>query len=168
MTLNDLFNLIADHPGWILTYLLFIPLTAFIAGVIGKGEGHLSPWKYLYSTLVFLICIPGIFAISLNVYLFLFERQSILDSNLYTQVLPVISMIITLLLIRSSVDLDRIPGFDKLGGLILVLISVFAIMWIVDRTRLLIFSYLPFSYAIIFFIVLLVLLLLGWRRLTKN
>ncbi len=60
MTLSEFFNLLAAHPAWIVAYFVLVPFTAFLAGVLGKGEGHLDPWKHLYSVLVYLSCVPGI------------------------------------------------------------------------------------------------------------
>ncbi len=165
MTLREFFQLLADNPAMIIGYFLFIPIAAFLAGWLGKNEGHLSPWKYLYSMLIYLVCIPGIFAVTLNIYLFLFEKQSIFDTDIYTQILPILSMIATLLLIRNNVNLDRIPGFGKLSGLVMMIGSILALMWIADKTRILVFSYLPFQNVILIFVVLLIAVRFGWSRL---
>ena len=167
MTLKDFFDLMGDNPFYILSYFLLIPITALIAGVMGKGEGHISPWKFLYSTLIYMVCIPGIFAITLNAYKFLFERGSILALDIYTQILPIISMIITLLLIRKNVRLDRIPGFGNLAGLVTMVLVMFIIMWFLEHTRIIVFSYMKIEY---FFAMLLVLLLVfryGWSSFSK-
>jgi len=141
-------------------------LMAFLAGLLGKNEGHLPPWNYFYTFLIYLICIPGIFSVTLNVYLFLFERRSIFDFNIYTQILPFFSMFLTLWLIRRNVvSFDYIPGFQKLSGLVLMIFATIALMWIVDRTRIVVFSYLKFEYVLVIFALLLVLLLWGWRKL---
>lgn len=68
MTLQELFNLIAEHPAYIIFYFVVIPFAAFIAGLLSKGEGHLAPWKILYAILIYAVCIPGIFAVTLDVY----------------------------------------------------------------------------------------------------
>ena len=73
MTLQELFDVLGANPEIILFFFAALPLTAFLASVFGRGEGHLSPWKYLYCILTYLSAIPGIFAILLNIYLFLFE-----------------------------------------------------------------------------------------------
>ena len=124
MTLQEFFDLLAESPILILSYFLLIPITAAVAGFMGKGEGHLSPWKYLYSSLVYLVCVPGILAISLNIYVFLFENQSIFKSDIFTQILPIFAMVVTLLIIRKNVPLDRIPGFEKLSGLFMLIFAV--------------------------------------------
>ena len=73
MTLREFFQLLADNHLYVIFFFTIIPFAAWLAGLLGKGEGHLAPWKFLYSTLIYLVCVPGIFAVSLDVYLFLFE-----------------------------------------------------------------------------------------------
>lgn len=165
MTLQELFDLLAANPSYVIFYFAIIPFAAFLAGLLGKEEGHLTPWNYLYSALIYLVSIPGIFAFTLNVYLFLFERQSILSTDLYTQVLPIVSMIGTLLLIRRNVDLDLVPGFEKLSGLIMMITTVLAVMWAVDRTRILAFTYIPIQYVLLIFFGLLIVFRYGWGKL---
>ncbi|HQU59597.1 MAG: hypothetical protein KDD02_05415 [Phaeodactylibacter sp.] len=164
MTLKELFEQLAEHPAYLLFYFAIIPVMAFLAGILAKGEGHMSPWKYLYSTLIYFICVPGIFAITVSVYQFLFQRGSIMDADVFAQVLPVVSMVITLLIIRRNVNLDYIPGFDKLGGLVTVITATFIIMWFIDRTRIIVFSYLPFYQVILIFIALLLVVRYGWSK----
>ena len=168
MTLQEAFERVSEQPAYTIFYFTLIPFTALLAGWLEREEGHLSPWKYLYSTLLYAVSIPGIFAITLNIYLFLFERRSIMETNLYTQVLPFLSMIATILIIRKNVDLDLIPGFDKLSGLVMMISAALAIMWFVDRTRIIVFSYLPFHVVIIIFLALLVVIRLGWSRLVRS
>ncbi len=168
MTLREFLDYIGDAPGLAIAFLILIPFTALIAMVLGKGEGHIAPWKYLYSVLIYLICIPGIFGIALSIYLFLFEKQSIFDMDMYTQVFPVISMGATLLLIGKNVSLDKIPGFGKMGGLIMMIISIFAIMWFLDRVRLFVFSYMPIQYLLLIFLVILVVVRISWSKMFSS
>jgi len=163
MTLQDFFDFISEHPAIILFYFIALPLTAFLACIFGRKEGHLSPWKFLYSFLIYGACIPGIFSISLNVYLFLFERQSVLDANLYTQILPIVVMGFTLWFISKNVDLDEIPGFDKLGGLMIMIACILALMWMLDRTRIFAITILPFWTVILIIIGLLIVARLGFK-----
>lgn len=163
MTLQDFFDLLSDNPALILFYFIALPLTAFLACVFGKNEGHLSPWKYLYSFLIYGACIPGIFAISLNVYLFLFERQSILDANLYTQILPIIVMFFTLWFISKNVDLDQIPGFDKLGGLMIMIGAILSMMWVLDRTHIIAITFMPFWVVLVMIVAMLIAVRYGFK-----
>jgi len=165
MTLGEFFQLLSDSPSLVLFYFLAVPLTAFLALIFGRGEGAMSPWKYLYSTLVYLVCIPGIFAVTLNIYLFLFERIKIMDTNLFTQVLPIASMIVTLVLIKKNTRFEDIPGFDKLAGLIMVISALLAVMWFLDRTHIIAITFIPFHYILIVFVVALFFIRLGAKKL---
>jgi len=164
MTLGDLFDMIAGNPSLALFYLMAVPLTAFLAFIFGKGQGKETPWRELYAALVYLICIPGIFAITLNVYFFLFERQSIMEANIFTQVLPIISMLITLWAIRLNTCWEDIPGFGRLGGLVTLIFILFTIMWILEKTHIFVISIMPFYY----FIILLLILLVASRFAVKS
>ena len=167
MTLAEFFDWIGERPGLILTYFILIPLIALLAGVFSKGQGHLSPWKYLYSALIYLVSIPGIFAVTLSVYLFLFERRSIMDTNMYTQVLPIFSMIATILIIKKQVSLDQVPGFDKLSGLIIIISSLICLMWIIDKTHIYSITFMPFYVVILILIAGFFVIRLGPRRLAN-
>lgn len=165
MTLKDFFEYLAANPNLVLFFSIAVPLSAFVIGLLSKGEGHLSPWKYLYSFIIYLVCVPGIFALMFNAYLFLFERQSIWNLNLYTQMLPMIVMAITLAIIRRSVSLDDIPGFEKVGGLLVMITAILMMMWFVDKTRIFVFTYMPFSQVVLIMVALLVILRFAWKRI---
>lgn len=149
MTLQQFFDLISENPAFVLFYFLALPLTAFLASIFGKGEGHLTPWKQLYCFLMFSAAIPGIFAFILNIYLFLFEQQPIMQTNIYTQILPILIMVLTFWLIRKNVPFELIPGFDRLSGLLMIVMAVLAVMWFLDRLNIIAFTYMPFHYVIL-------------------
>ncbi len=167
MTLGEFFELCGDNPGVLLGFFLLIPMIALLALLFSKGQGHLSPWKYLYSVLIYLVAIPGIFAVTLSIYLFLFERRSIMDTNLYTQVIPIVSMLATFILIRKQVDLDLVPGFDKLSGLITIISILMVIMWIIDKTHIYAITFMPFYVVVLILIVGFLLIRFGMKRLTS-
>ncbi len=149
MTLQQLFDMLSAQPALIGFYFIAIPLTALLAGIFGKGDGHITPWKQLYCILVYLIAIPGIFAIILNVYLFLFEKQPIMETIIYTQILPILVMVLTLWIIRRNISYDLIPGFDKLGGLLMIIFAVLALMWFLDRLHIIAITFMPFHYVLL-------------------
>ncbi len=165
MTLQDLFDHVAAHPRHVVFYFSIIPFAALLAGWLDRDRGHFLPWNYIYSLLIYLVAVPGIFAFTLNLYLFLFEQRSIMQLDLILQGLPILSMILTLLLIRNNVDLDYIPGFDKLSGLLIIITVVLAIMWFIDRTRIWAIIPLRFEFVLLLFFVLLIVLRYGWRKL---
>ena len=164
MTLQDFFHFLGQNPSYILAYFGAIPLIALLTNFMGQGEGDLSPWRYLYAILIYGVCIPGIFAFALNIYLFLFERRSVMESDIFSQILPIFSMIGTLLIIRQNAPFASIPGFDKLSGLMMMISATFAFMWFLDRTHIYVVSYLPFWQVILIFIGLFLVVRFGWSR----
>ncbi len=170
MTLGESIQLLSNNPIWVIGYCLFIPVIILVLNfVVCKDEGEQEPWNYIYSVLIYLVMIPGIFALFFSVYLFLFERRSIMDTNLYIQVFPLLLMLVSIWLIRRNVDLRDLPGFGKLSGLIMTISLVIILMWIVDRTHFAIvaFTYMPIQYVILFFLGLLLLIRFGFKRLTS-
>lgn len=167
MTLQQFFDLLSANPAIVLFYFIALPLTAFLSGILDRREGHKSPWKYAYCALLYMAAVPGIFAVFLNVYFFLFERQSILQANIYTQFLPIVAIFVTFLIIRRNVDFATIPGFYKLSGLIMIVTALMAGMWVLDRTHIIAITFLPFQYVILIIIALLVLIRVGWKRLAN-
>ena len=166
MTLGDFFEWTSLHPTLVLEYFIGIPVIVLLIALFSKGEGHLSPWKYLYSVLVYLVCLPGIFAITLSIYFFLFERRSIMEMNLGTQVLPVLSMITTILLIRKQVNLDMVPGFDKISGLILIIATLMCLMWFIDKTHIYSITYMPFFVVILILVAGFLVIRMGLKKMT--
>lgn len=162
MTLKDYFTYAAANPHWFVFFFIIIPIIAFLIAWVAKGIGNDSPWKYIYSAIIYLICIPGIFSISLDIYLFLFERQSVFEANLVMQVLPIISMISTLQIIKYNVDLDLIPGFQKISGLVMLIFFTICLMWFIDRTHIYAIAFLSFGQVVLVFIVLFLLVKYGW------
>ena len=167
MTLGDFFKICSEHPAILLFYMIAVPLTATLAGILGKKEGHTSPWRDLYSVLVYLTCIPGIFAITLSIYLFLFEHKSVLETNIYTQIIPILSMAITLMIIKRNVSLDDVPGFGKLSGLLLVITAVIVLLWILDRMRIFAITFVPFIWVIVLFLLIMLVAIIGIRRINS-
>ena len=167
MTLKEFFDLLAVNPLYIVGFFLLIPLAAFIGTIVGKGEEDEPVWRIYYSTLIYLAAIPGIFSVTLNIYLFLFERRSVMQADIFTQILPIVSMFATLMIIRKSVNLDKIPGFGKLSGLIWMVGAVLLIMWFLEKTRIYVFSYMPVQYVFLILAGLIILFRMGWSRLSK-
>jgi hypothetical protein len=167
MTLGEFFEHCSNSPVFLLAFFILIPLIALLALFFSKGQGHQSSWKYLYSVLIYLVAIPGIFAVTLSIYLFLFERRSIMETNIYTQVLPVVSMLATFILIWKQVDLDLVPGFDKLSGLVAILTVLIILMWVLDKTHIFSVMIIPFYVVVLMLIVGFFVVRMALRRLTR-
>lgn len=168
MTLRELFDYLSANPLTVVAYFSLLLITAILAGIMGKGEGHLSPWKYLYSAIIYLVCVPGIFAASLAVYLFLFEHGgSIYNVNLLTQALPVAAMLITLNVVRQNVAFGYIPGFGKLTDLMMTIFTVFLLMYLLNRLHLVAWVFVPVQWLILIVAGLLLVVRFGLKRLTS-
>jgi len=165
MTLRDLFDQVSSNYWPVATYFILMPLLAWVVGQIATGSRDVKFWGIVYAVIVYAICIPGIFAVTLNIYLFLFERQSIWQANIIMQFLPVISMVLTLMLIRQKIPFSLIPGFGKLSGFLTLITAMIGIMWFVDRIHLVAFTYVPFVYLVIGFVTALLLIRFAWSKL---
>ena len=166
MTLRDFFTYLTAHSGVAVLFLLAIPaLTLLVNLWAGNTAEAIFTRRYVYAALVYLACIPGVLAVTLNVYLFLFERQSVWDSNLALQLLPILTMIGTLLLIRQKIPFQYVPGFGRLSGFLTLIAALIGMMWFVDRLRLVAFTYVPFAYIVIGFVAVLVLIRFAWSKL---
>lgn len=168
MTLNELFIYLERNLLPILLFFLALPLVAWGVGVVAEGSRKVEEWSYVYAALVYAACIPGIFALMLNVYLFLFERQSVWSANILIQVVPIVSMVITLQLIRRKIPFEFIPGFGKITGFMTLIAGAMALMWFVDRVRIMAFTYIPFSVLLIGLVLTLVLIRFSWRKLSQG
>jgi len=127
MTLRDVFEAVSGQPALLFLLLMAVPTGAFLVSLwSGETAEEIWNWRYVYTVLIYLACIPGVFAVTLNVYLFLFERQSIWDLHIAVQVLPILTMITTLTLIRRKIPFNYIPGFGKLSAILTLITAIMA------------------------------------------
>jgi hypothetical protein len=166
MTVQEFFDLLAANSVAVLTFFFCLPFSALLSNYLSGASAASAPWKYLYSGLIYLVSIPGLFALTLLFYLFLFERVNVMELDIVLHILPIVSMIATILIIQKKVSLDLIPGFDKITGFLTVITVVLIVLWVLDRTRLWVVTFLPLPFALLIFAVLLVLFLWGWRRIS--
>jgi hypothetical protein len=165
MTLQDFFTFLANNTISVLLFFIALPVLAAIIGFVGGTKDHLSPYNYIYSCILYLVSVPGIFAVGLNIYFFLFQRQDIMQTNLLLQVLPIVSMLITTLIIKSNILLDYVPGFNKILGLWLMLFATMFLMWMLEKIRIVVFSFMPFQYLLGIFGLIFGGLYLGWKKI---
>lgn len=165
MTLRDLFLLAENDPKWLIAYLVAWPVLSFLLFVFIKDSNNAYRIKWLFSAICFLVVLPGIFSLTFNIYLFLFERQSVWDLNLISQILPIASMLTSLYFIKRTLAFDYIPGFEKLTSISTVLFGMMALLWVVDKTHIFAFSMIPFSIIIIGFVALILFVKYGVKRL---
>ncbi len=160
MSINDLIEVAARHPLALLLSLGPLPVLAWVLGGMAGSEGERSPWKYLYSVLVYAACVPGIFAGVLTAYNLFFIRSNLLQVNVLVHGLPIVVMILTLVIIGKNVDTSRIPGFDRLSGLMLVIGISFAVALFIVKMR--IWILFGSSIATLFLLAAVAFVLLKW------
>ena len=140
MTTRDVIQWAGQHPVVLLLGFVAPPVLAWLAGQMhGKDQGKLAPWRYLYSVLVYLVCVPGMFAGVITAYTLFFSGENLLDANLLVYFLPIASMVATLVLIRKNVSFDDVPGFDRLSGLMVMVACSFVIALVIQKTRIFVF-----------------------------
>lgn len=140
MTIRELIQLAGQHPLVLVAAFIVPPLLAWLLGQMHeRGRGGAAPWKYLYAVLVYLVCVPGMFAGVITAYSLFFSRENLLDANLLVYFLPIVSMIVTLVFIRKNVSFDEVPGFDRLSGLMVMVGCSFAIALAIQKTNIWIF-----------------------------
>jgi len=137
MTPRQWLEWIGHEPAWIGGYLAALPLLAFLFGLLHRrGGGNDSPWKYLYSILVYAACIPGMLGVVVVLYMLLFAGENLLDVNALVTLAPIAAMGVTLAVASRNVDFRPLPGFGRLSGLLVVLSLTFGILFALSRTRL--------------------------------
>jgi len=147
MTLEDLLQILAAHPGPVAGALVLPALLSWLVSQLhATGEGGVSPWKYAYAVLLYAACVPGMFAAVLSGYALFFRNENLLQVNLLVYFLPILTMIATLLLIRRAVrSFDLVPGFGRLSGLMVILGVSFAVAFALHRFRFGIFFFGPLA-----------------------
>jgi hypothetical protein len=165
MTLQQLFDVIGENPTFIIIFFIGLPIVAFVMTWITEEDAYKSPWQFIYSGLIYLACVPGIFATLLVAYNVFFQGNSLLEVNLFVYFLPIFAMIATLLILSRKLHINRIPGFDKISGLVFMITAASITIFILDKMRILVFFYGSIWYLIGLFVILLVIFKVGFKRL---
>lgn len=140
MTGRELVALLGSNPFVLALVLGVPPLVALAIGVVhGRGKGGEAPWKYVYSAAIYATCIPGMFAAVLTGYTMFIGRENLLDQNVLVYIVPLVTMALTLVLVRRQVAFDAVPGFDRIWGLMIMIAMTFVIALAIARTRIFLF-----------------------------
>ncbi|MCK5803905.1 MAG: hypothetical protein KAI66_13790 [Lentisphaeria bacterium] len=136
MSIEDLIQKLGSHPVLLLCALAFPVATAFLLPRLHKpGQGETGVWRYLYSILIHYATFPGVLACVLTGYQLFIQRGNLLSVNLLVYFLPIGVMMATLFLVTRAVDLDRIPGFDRLSGFVTTIAIAFTIALVILKLR---------------------------------
>jgi len=139
VSIQDLLEQIGKYPLFIIGFFALPPMLAWLLAQFGTHkEGPLTAWDYGYSVLIYLVGIPGTISAVLIGYSLFMVRQNLLEVDFLLYFLPVISMLVTFLLISRSSDFDRLPGFERLSGLMLLIGLTFLVVLIIFKLRILV------------------------------
>ena len=166
MTLQDFFDTVSGNPAPALIYFGMLPIVAAIVNFASGRESYESPWRYIYSGLVYAACVPGMLALVLCVYTLFFEpHRSLLQVSALIYFLPLLIMVASLLIMTRKVQLSYIPGFGKLSGLMMMLAVTFITILFIQKTRLWIMFHGSMFHLMVLFLVLFGIFYFGWYRL---
>ncbi len=150
-----------NNPEVLLICFVSLPLLALLIGFFHqRRRGEKTRLRYLYSTLTYVSTIPGTFSITLIAYALFFTRTNLLDVNFLVYFLPLISMIVTLITIDKQAEYSKLPGIDRLSGLIALLAITFSIVLFIFKSRIFIGFFGSIEYLLALGI--LIYLLLKW------
>jgi hypothetical protein len=164
MTIRQLIHLATERPLELSLFFAITPLLSLFFGLILRPAQIVQrPWKYVYTALVYLSVVPGMFASVVFAYTLFFTHENLLDVNLLIYLLPIISMIITLVLINQKTSFESIPGFNRLSGLIALIGVSFFIALAIQKSR--IFVFFGASIGWLFIIAFALFIILKWGGL---
>ncbi len=166
MSIQDLFELVGNYPLFIMGFFVLPPLLAWLMARFDvSGEGPLTAWDYAYSVLIYLVGIPGTISMVLIGYSLFMVRQNLLEVDFLIYFLPVISMGLTFFMVGRDTDLDRLPGFGRLSGLMMLIGLTFLVLLIVFKMRILIGFFASIESLVVLGIVLFILLKFAAKKL---
>jgi hypothetical protein len=90
----------------------------------------------MYSVLVYAVCVPGMLSAVLTAYSLFFRNENLLEVNLLVYVLPLVSMIVTLVFVQKNVGFDAVRGFNRLSGLMILIACSFGLALAIHKTHL--------------------------------
>ena len=135
LTIDDLIRAAGQH-AWLLMGLFVVPplLTALIGLVHRTPErGAHTPYRHLYCGLIYSVAFPGMMAAALTGYGMFFLRADLRSVPILLYFVPIASMVGTWALMRRQVDLDSVPGFQRLSALMLGMALCFVVAFVVNR-----------------------------------
>lgn len=166
MTTQDLIDWFGYNHFYVLGYFAVILVIAIISTLV-VNQNNIKNVKYVMSTLVYGVTIPGVLAVLLTLYNLLILGSSLLNVNIVAYFLPIAAMIITLLVLNRKVKMSQLPGFSKLSSLIIMISIAFMIIFVLQRTYFGVLIFGGFTQVLLVFGVLLVILKVAWSKFSK-
>lgn len=166
MSLQDLINWFGDNQTSILGYFAVLLILSLVLITI-TNDKNFNSIKYLLSAVIYAVTVPGILSAIIILYSLFILNANLLNVNVVVYFVPVIAMILTLVIINKKIPMRRIPGFDRLSGLMIMISVAFSIVFVLQKTYFGIFLFGGFTQLLVVFAVLLIVLKVAWSRITK-
>ena len=139
MTIQNLIDQLGHYSLFVTLYFVIAPLLVWSLGFVPYDrEGRIIFFDYAYSALIYLVCIPGVISAVLIGYSLFLVRQNLLEVDFLIYFVPVISMSLSFFLIGRRVSFDRLPGFGRLSGLMMMIGLSFLIVLALFKLRIII------------------------------
>ena len=127
MTIDQLLSRLYTYQGAIIIYFAVIPVVVFILGFMHSVYGgRRSPWNALYALLLYLVSVPTACLLAASGYVVLMQGVSVMELPFVPTYVPVISFLLTTLLVKRAVDFYYVPALLNPLGLLLLMIAALA------------------------------------------
>lgn len=162
MTVPELIDLLTFDRIAVTFFFVLIPTMVLAAHRISGNSANESPYKYLYSILIYIAALLGVLSASFWVYSMLVESKSLWSLNFYVYYMPILSMLGVFWLVGMKARIAHLPWFGELSELLLLIGVAFASMLLILH-----FGWIPFEHLwqiVGATVVLFGVFKLGWER----
>ncbi len=166
MSIQDLIDFFNNYQYYVLGYFIVILFFSLMANIIVSSK-NINTLKYIMSILVYSVTIPGMLALFLLLYNILFLKTNILKVSIISYFAPIIAMIITIVILNQKVKMNRLPGFNKLSSLFVMISIAFGIIFVLQRSYFGVLILGSFTHLIIVFAILMIILRFSWNRFSN-
>ena len=135
MSVNELLKRLDDHTGWAICFFAVLPLLALCFSFLYKRAARNAFIESVFSAIIYLSAIPGVFACILIFYLLFFTRTNLLNVDIVFSFLPIVSMGLVFGIIGKNASFDDLPGFGRLTGLMLLIAIVSGVTLAIYKLR---------------------------------
>lgn len=127
MTIDQLLSTLYTYRGALIIYFALVPVAAFILSFVHSVYGgRRPPWNGLYALLTYLVTAPSAAIVAASVYLVLTGGRALSELPFVPTYVPLISFLLTALLIKRAVDFYYVPWMLNPVGLLLLMILTLA------------------------------------------
>ena len=121
----------------LIIFSIFPVLSLIIGFIHGQENGYNPPWNYIYSLISYISIFTGLLWVATLMYSLIFLLTYTTIYNLIICIIPIVSMILTLILIKIRVHWEDVPGILNVAShCFLVIISYFIPIILIEYTSL--------------------------------